>query len=288
MKTIIFGKNGQIGSELQKLLQSRENNFFFTSKDCDITSKKDLDHIFKTIKPDVVINAAAYTDVDKAESNEKQAELVNHLAVKYIARECKKIGAYLIHLSTDYVFDGTMSSAYSEEDVANPLGVYGLTKLRGEKAIQKELNNYLILRISWVFSSYRSNFVKTMLSLKEKKDISIIFDQKGCPTSAKSVANIINLICNMTHRPKGVFHYTNKPNTTWFQFAEQIFFSAKKCNLVKETPILKKISSEQYKTIAKRPANSLLSTSKIEDALNIEIKFWKDELDHVLRELNGE
>jgi dTDP-4-dehydrorhamnose reductase len=227
----------------------------------------------------VIFNCAAYTNVDQAESEKVKANLVNHLCVDNLARLSLEFDIKLIHISTDYVFDGMMFEPYIEDDIANPQSVYGKTKLAGEKAMQKiNPKNSIIIRTSWVYSSYGNNFVKTMLRLaKEKDSLNIIFDQVGTPTYAKDLAKtILNILPQIENEKVEIYHYTNEGVASWYDFAKAIF------EIKKISCSINPISTQQYPTPAQRPSYSLLNKSKIKEKFNLEISHWRDSLNEAL------
>ena len=278
---LVTGSNGQLGSEIQALSSLYPYTFYFTCKDAlDITQEEALENYVKKNSIDTIINCAAYTAVDKAESNKELADQINHQAVKYLATISKERNIKLIHISTDYVFDGTHHKPYLETDQTNPQGVYGATKLKGEQVLQ-EINpaNSIILRTSWVYSSYGANFVKTMLRLgKEKESLGVIYDQVGTPTYARDLAKtILDIIPNIQNLNVEIYHYSSEGVTSWYDFAKEIMRMAKlKCQI-------NPIETYQYPTLAKRPHYSVLNTSKIKKEFDIEIPYWKDSLDECLK-----
>jgi len=265
-KILITGTNGQLGRCLQAVSEKYPNyDFYFkNSKQLDITRKEQIDILFAQEKFDFCVNCAAYTAVDKAESDQENAFLVNAEAVKYLAETCKANNTTLIHISTDFVFDGTKGTPYTEDDLPNPINVYGASKLKGEQYIQEILNNYFIIRTSWVYSEYGHNFVKTMLRLGTKRDeISVVNDQIGSPTYAGDLAKAIMEIISAKTTSFGLYHYTNEGTTSWYDFAKTIFE-------IKEIKIkVNPISSNNYTTQAKRPMYSVLDKTKIKQVFNI-------------------
>jgi dTDP-4-dehydrorhamnose reductase len=291
---LVTGSNGQVGSEIKELIQHSTFNiqhydfYFTTSKDLDIT---DFDLVRKYIIDNdikIIINCAAYTAVDKAESEQELADKINHHAVKNLAMLSNEFNIKLIHISTDYVFDGTNFKPYTEDDATNPQSVYGKTKLDGEKAIlEYSLKNSIIIRTSWVYSYYGANFVKTMLRLgKDRDELGVIFDQVGTPTYAKDLAKaILEIIQHSTSNIKNssthteIYNFSNEGVVSWYDFAKEIMKMAKlPC---KTNPI----ETFQYPTPAKRPHYSLLNKSKIKREFGIIISYWKDGLDDCLRRL---
>src|SRR5690606_23203811 len=222
---------------------------------------------------DYCINCAAYTAVDKAETEEEKAYLVNAEAVKYLAEACKQNDTVLIHVSTDFVFDGQKGSPYTEDDPTNPIGVYGASKLKGEQYVQSILEKYFIIRTSWVYSEYGHNFVKTMLRLgKEKDEISVVNDQVGTPTYAGDLAKVILKIILNNKNLYGLYHYSNEGEASWYDFAKSIF---KKCNIKIN---LKPIKSEEYLKTTVRTKFSVLNKDKIKNSFKVEVPVWDDSL----------
>ena len=278
---LITGSNGQLGSEIRELSSNYSYNFFFTDRNnIDITSKDSIRSFCQTNNINVIINCAAYTAVDKAESDELNADLINRKAVKKLALVSQELNIKLIHISTDYVFDGRNFKPYCEEFQTNPQGVYGKTKLAGENEM-RDINpkNSIIIRTSWVYSSFGNNFVKTMLRLgKEKKELGVIFDQVGTPTYARDLAlTILNIIPQITNEKVEIYNYSNEGVLSWYDFAKEIMRMAKlNCKI-------NPIETFQYPTPAKRPHFSLLNKNKIKSTFNIEIPYWKDSLDECLK-----
>ena len=282
MSTILVtGANGQLGSELRELSSSYgEHHFIFTCKDdLDITQQKELEQYFEENTIDVIINCAAYTAVDKAEEEAFLADTINHQGVKHLALIAKQRGIKLIHISSDYVFDGKHFMPYKETDEPNPISVYGTSKRAGEQAIL-EINpqGSIILRTSWVYSSYDANFVKTMLSLgAEKESLTVIYDQVGAPTYARDLAKVIlEIIPRLTHEGVEIFHYANEGVLSWFDFAKEIM------KMAKLTCTIMPIETHQYPLPAKRPQYALLNKSKIKEHYELEIPYWKDSLKECL------
>lgn len=289
MKTVLItGANGQLGSEFKKLSgknTEKNINFLFTDIDeLDITDLQSLHTFFLNNKIDFIVNCAAYTNVDKAESDEKNAELINAVAVQNIADISCVYNIPVIHISTDYVFDGSKRTPYTEEDPVNPKTAYGRTKLKGEEFI-KDAYKYIIIRTSWLYSVFGHNFVKTMIRLgKEKDRINIVSDQIGSPANAADLAAAIFLILqnSMTDEhffKSGIYHFSNEGSCSWFDFAEEIMnYAGLDCKL-------NPISSKEYPTPAKRPEFSLLDKSKIKDVYKVIVPEWKDSLKKCLDEI---
>ena len=280
---LVTGSNGQLGSEIKELSVEYKYNFFFTDKESlDISNVQEIKDFVEMNKINIIINCAAYTAVDKAEDDEENADKINHLAVKYLAEIAKEKDIKLIHISTDYVFDGENYKPYVEDDTVNPNGVYGRTKLDGEKAMQ-EINpeNSIIIRTSWVYSSYGANFVKTMLRLgKERDALGVIFDQVGTPTYAGDLAKtILEILPKIENTEVMIYNYSNEGVLSWYDFAKEIMKMAKiECQI-------NPIETKEYPTPATRPHYSLLNKSKIKKEYNIAIPYWKDSLDTCLRKM---
>ncbi len=272
---LVTGANGQLGSEIKYLSQFHNLSFIFTDIDeLDITCIDDVRAFFSSHKIDYVINCAAYTAVDKAEEEKELADLVNHTAARNLAVISKEFKAKLIHISTDFVFDGKSSIPYTERDKTNPVSVYGATKLAGEKAVLKYGREIIIIRTSWLYSSYGTNFVKTMIRLsKERDSLGIVSDQIGTPTYARDLAETILHIINSGHFQSGIYHYSNEGAASWYDFAKAIVETAGiKCNIYP-------IETSQYPTPAKRPPYSLLNKAKIKNVYAINIPDWKNSLE---------
>lgn len=280
MVVVVTGAGGQLGQALQFIAPNYpEIQFVFCdSTILDITNLSCVEQIFKQHKPNFCINAAAYTAVDKAESEHEKAHLINVDGPKNLAKVCKEFDTILLHISTDFVFDGTKDSPYSEEDTPNPTGVYGQTKLDGEKAIQECWNKHFIIRTSWVYSQFGNNFMKTMLRLASERDkLSVVNDQIGTPTNAVDLAEILAKLCTSTfHLPSsnlfGIYNFSNEGQCSWYDFAKKIFeFNNVKINL-------EPIPTTSFPTPAKRPAYSVLDKSKIKNTFGVEVKQWEDSL----------
>jgi len=284
---LITGSKGQLGSEIQFLSsQFNQFNFIFTDiNELDITNKNDLKLFFIENKPNWIINCAAYTAVDKAEDDKDMADKINFEAVENLAKIASEFSAKLIHISTDYVFDGMHYRPYTELDSENPKSAYGCTKLEGEEAVQQYATDYLIIRTSWLYSVFGNNFVKTMLRLgKERSSLNVVFDQIGTPTNARDLAmailNIIkNTAENQTFFKKGLYHFSNEGVCSWYDFAKEIIDYAQLNCLVQ--PIL----SADYPAKAPRPYFSVLDKSKWKKNFDLKIPHWKDSLYICLNEL---
>lgn len=280
---LVTGSSGQVGNEIKAISSDYSYNFFFTDRNnIDITSKDSIKEFCKTNNINVIINCAAYTAVDKAQSDEINADLINRKAVKKLALVSQELNIKLIHISTDYVFDGKNFKPYCEEFQTNPQSIYGKTKLDGENELL-DINplNSIIIRTSWVYSYYGNNFVKTMLRLgKEKEELGVIFDQVGTPTYAAHLAKtILDIIPEIENSKVEIYNYSNEGVLSWYDFAKEIMKMAKlNCKI-------NPIETYQYPTPAKRPHFSLLNKNKIKSTFNIEIPYWKDGLDDCLRRL---
>ncbi len=280
---LVTGTNGQVGSEIKTLSENYDYNFFFTTREnLDITNTKEVKNFIESNNINTIINCAAYTAVDKAETDVDNADLVNRKAVKKLAKISEELNIKLIHISTDYVFDGKNFKPYTEEFQTNPNSIYGKTKLDGEKEMIKiNPKNSIIIRTSWVYSSFGNNFVKTMIKLgKEKDELGVIFDQVGTPTYARHLAKtILDIIPNIKNEKVEIYNYSNEGVLSWYDFAKEIM------KMAKITCKINPIETYQYPTPAKRPHYSLLNKSKIKKEFNIEIPYWKDGIDECLRAL---
>ncbi len=283
MNILITGANGQLGSEIRELSSDYKCNFFFeSSQTLDITHFENVQNYINKNKIDVVINCAGYTAVDKAEEEPKKAEKVNVRGVENLVKSLEKVNGKLIHISTDYVFDGKSITPYKEDDEVNPLGVYGKTKRAGEESILNSDIEAIIIRTSWMYSVYGNNFVKTMLRLaKERKSINVVADQVGTPTYAKDLAKVcLDIISSDKEWDKKskIYHYSNEGETTWYEFAKAIMEISKiDCKI-------NPISTKDYPTLAKRPKYSVLDKTKIKQ--DIEIPYWKKSLERMLRKID--
>ena len=276
-KIAVVGSNGQLGNCIRKIAPDFELDyeFIFTdSQSLDITDEDFVNKFFYDNKPDFCINASAYTAVDLAETEKEKAFAVNAKGVENLAQACKNSKAVLIHVSTDYVFDGDTNLCYSEDDFTNPIGVYGESKLKGEELALDINLKTIILRTSWLYSEFNKNFVKTMLNLFSQKDeLGIVADQFGQPTNANDLAEAIMEIIETKKRTFGIFHFSNYPETTWFEFSQKIAeFSKSKIKL-------NQLTTEQYPTPAKRPKRSTMCLDKIEEVYKIEPKYWENSLE---------
>ena len=279
-KILIIGGNGQLGNCLNKLISeyALDYEFHFTDYDTlDITNQKQINEYFSEYEPHYCINVSAYTAVDLAEQEKEKAFAINAEGVKYLAEACAEKGIDLIHISTDYVFSGDTNIPYSEGDFTNPLSVYGASKLEGENLALENNPKTIIIRTSWLYSEFGKNFVKTMLNLFGSKDeLNVVADQFGQPTNANDLAEVIMKIISTEEKEYGVFHFSNYPETTWFDFAKKI------AELSKSKIKINPISTEQYPTPAKRPMRSTMCLDKIENSYNIEPKYWENSLEECM------
>lgn len=279
MKIVITGSNGQLGSELREFLVTnpRYESYFLDRKQLPLDQTLIIQDILAMYEPDLIIHAAAYTAVDKAESEPALADAVNHLASEEIAQYCRLHGTRLIAISTDYVFDGDSDRALTEEAAVDPVNTYGLTKLKGEQAILKWYPQSIVIRTSWVYSTYGNNFVKTMIRLmSEREEISVINDQVGSPTYARDLAQAIVDIIEGEEWIGGLYHYSNEGEISWYDFATAIKeIKGLDCKI-------NPIPATQYPTPAKRPNYSLLDKSKIKRTFRVEVPHWEDSLKRML------
>lgn len=279
-KILIIGGNGQLGNCIKKQSSNYEldDEFrFTTSQELDITDKDSVFEIFEAYKPNYCINASAYTAVDLAESEAEKAFSVNADGVANLAQACNQFKTDFIHISTDYVFDGETEISYSEDNFTNPIGIYGASKLSGEELAMENNPNSIIIRTSWLYSEFNKNFVKTMLNLFSQKDeIGVVADQYGQPTNANDLAEAIFTIIHSERKEFGIFHFSNYPETSWFEFAKKIAeYSNSKVRI-------NKINTQQFPTPAKRPKRSTMCLDKIEKVYGIEPKHWESSLEECL------
>lgn len=282
MKILITGSNGQLGSELRDILESdsRYETYFLDRKQLPLDQTLIIQDILGMYQPDLIIHAAAYTAVDKAESEPVLADAINHLASEEIAQYCRLHGTKLIAISTDYVFDGNSDIALTEDAPVDPINTYGMTKLKGEQAILKWHVESIVIRTSWVYSTYGNNFVKTMIRLMTERDeISVINDQIGSPTYAKDLAQAIVDIIEGEDWVGGLYHYSNEGEISWYDFATAIKeIKGLDCKI-------NPIPTTEYPTPAKRPKYSLLDKSKIKRTFKVEVPNWKESLERMLNSL---
>ena len=275
MKVLVTGANGQLGNELRELSgEYNQLEFLFTDEaELDITNETKIFELFETFRPEVVINCAAYTAVDKAETEEQTAYLINSTAPGLLSKASAKYGTLLIHISTDYVFDGKSWLPYSEDVPINPLSVYGKSKAAGEEAVHKTAKNAFIIRTSWLYSSFGNNFVKTILRYaKERGFLNIVFDQIGTPTYARDLAKTVLEIIPSALKSSGVtvYHFSNEGVISWYDFAKAIVEDANlNCKIYP-------INSSDYHQKAPRPFYSVLNKSKIKEKFSIDIPYWRE------------
>lgn len=288
MKILVTGANGQVGCCLQQQLDGTSCEFVaLTRPELDISDAQAVDAIVKKIQPAVIINAAAYTAVDKAEQEHELAYAINRDGPANLARAAKAINAAILHISTDYVFAGDAADTYQEEDNTAPQSVYGLSKLEGEQAVALANEKHIILRTAWVFGEHGNNFVKTMIRLGSSRDsLGIVADQEGGPTYAGDIANALLKIAEEYISGKsirwGIYHYSGMPHISWFGFAQKIFAEVEHAGIYsKVIPSLRPITTADYPTPAKRPANSKLNCSKLEQAFAIAPSDWQKALKNI-------
>lgn len=283
-KVLVTGARGQLGQCLKAISTTIEGGFQFVfvgSKELDIVNKHKLEAIFIENKFNYCINCAAYTAVDKAENNEGKASEVNVIGVSNLAEVCKIHNTTLIHISTDFVFDGKSSTPYNESDETNPISVYGATKLRGEKEIINKLNSYFIIRTSWLYSEYGNNFVKTMLKLgEERTELNVVDDQIGSPTYAMDLAQAIFTIIKKGYTNYGIYNYSNEGEASWFDFAKAIF------DISNKDVKLNAIPTKSFPTPANRPHYSVLDKEKIKKNMEMKIPHWRESLEICLKQIN--
>lgn len=286
---LLIGNTGQLGQELQQALVPHKDTIAVGRPTIDLAQPDTLRQLITEVQPQIVINAAAYTAVDKAESEPQLAKVINAIAPGILAQEVEKLGAFLIHFSTDYVFDGCQSNPYQETDKTNPLSVYGESKLGGELAIRYNGDRHIIFRTSWVYGTYgKSNFVKTMLKLgSEREEIRVVADQIGSPTWTGDIANAIAGLLPHLERPDigGTYHYTNSGVASWYDFAVAIFEEAQQLGFPLKVQRVTPIVTADYPTPAQRPAYSVLSCAKISKVLETHPPHWRQGLRRMLAEL---
>lgn len=275
MNILVTGGNGQLGNEMRVVSKESRNRYIFTDVvELDITNLEAIRYMLKMERVDVVVNCAAYTNVDRAEEDEIMADLLNNKAAGNLAVVAKEVGATLIHVSTDYVFQGDKNTPYKEDCETSPLGVYGRTKLAGERSIQATGCNYLIFRTSWLYSSYGKNFVKTMQRLtRDKNSLKVVFDQVGTPTYAGDLAAIIYKVIEKDMLDKqGIYHFSNEGVCSWYDFAQEV------CELSGNACNIEPCHSDEFPSKVKRPHFSVLDKTKLKLAFGVEIPYWKDSL----------
>jgi dTDP-4-dehydrorhamnose reductase len=294
MKILLTGKNGQLGFELQRALAPLGQVFAFDQEECNIADTEAIRALVRKVQPNLIINPAAYTAVDRAESQPELARAINSTAPAVFGEEAQRINAWVIHYSTDYVFDGTSSRPYRETDATNPLNVYGLTKRDGDVALQQSNAQHLIFRTSWVVGAHGNNFAKTMIRLAtERESLSIVADQFGAPTSAALLADITALIVARAQRegldafPFGLYNLTAGGVTTWHAYACFVLEQALQAGvpLQVQPQMIKAITTAEYPLPAQRPANSQLDTSLFRSTFGLELPEWQNGMHHILRQI---
>ena len=300
MKILLTGKNGQVGHALVPRLSALGTLCAVGTAECDFQDETALRTLVRRERPDVIVNPAAYTAVDRAESEPAMAHAINARAPEILAQEAHTLGALLIHFSTDYVFDGTKTTAYTEDDVPNPQSVYGASKWAGEQAVQAHCARHLILRTAWVFSAHGQNFAKTMLRLGAERDhLSVVADQFGTPTPAELLADVVAKVITQwdTARwsdasnaafPFGVYHATATGVTHWQAYAKQVISQARTHGAAMrvQADAIHAIDTAAYPTPARRPANSQLDTHKLESTFAITLPHWEAGVNDVVKQLN--
>ena len=285
MNILVTGANGQLGNEMQRVAKTSSNHYIFTDvAQLDITDREAVLRAVKDNSIQVIVNCAAYTNVDKAEDDRATADLINNKAVENLAIAARENDATLIHISTDYVFKGDRCTPCREDWETDPLGVYGITKLAGEKSIERTGCRHIIIRTAWLYSPFGKNFVKTMQKLTAEKDsLKVVFDQVGTPTYAGDLADAIARIIETGQLGKqGIYHFSNEGVCSWYDFAREI------CELSGNTCNIQPCHSDEFPSKVKRPHFSVLDKTKIKDTFGIEVPYWKDSLKKCIRELKTE
>lgn len=294
MRILLTGKHGQVGFELQRALAPLGEVWAVDYTECDLSDAAALCELIQSVKPDLIVNSAAYTAVDKAESEPELAHAVNAIVPAVLGEEAAKLDAWVVHYSTDYVFDGTKPGEYTEDDETNPLSVYGRTKRNGEIALEESGAPYLILRTSWVVGAHGSNFAKTILRLaSERKSLNVVGDQHGAPTSAALLADVTAHLVRQRRRegdanfPYGLYHLAASGETSWCEYARFIVAEtlAVGRSLALSSDEIRGITSSDYPTAAKRPANSRLDTSKLQKTFDLKLPNWQSGVRHVLQQI---
>jgi len=301
MKILIFGAAGQVGTDCLNTLTSSTVNtsdepideiIALTRAEVDFADSDMVANMVIDVNPDIVINTCAYTAVDKAESERDLVNQINGRSVAALASACDKVGSVLIHLSTDYVFNGDADQPYTEISEVSPLGAYGSSKYLGEQGIVNTMRRFIILRTSWVFGDHGNNFVKTMLRLGAEKDrLGVVGDQYGRPTYAKHIADVIaGLVAQLRYDdelPWGIYHCSSQGESSWYEFAQVIFLMAQERGVLERLPVVDAISSSAYPTVAPRPKYSVLHTGKLESLLEMSLPTWQEGLGHFFDNLNS-
>jgi dTDP-4-dehydrorhamnose reductase len=279
-KVLVIGANGQLGKSIQFYLDAKPSNtdfYFFSRADLDISNEAQMRSQLETIAPDYILNCSAYTAVDKAETESIQADLINHRAIQYLANIANELQATLIHISTDFVFDGSKNTPLHEDDICNPIGIYGQTKYAGEQAITKTTFKYFIIRTSWLYSDIGANFFTNITKYATDRDtLHIVYDQIGTPTLTYDLVAAILQLIELKSSAYGIYHFSNEGVCSWYDFAKELVSMQQiACTI---SPIL----SAQYPTPAKRPAYSVLDKNKIKSLLGITIPHWRESLSKLI------
>ena len=296
MKILLLGGNGQLGKELRRSLSplgqvvpTTRSGMLEDGSQCeaaDFDRPRSLQAVLQRVQPDIVVNAAAYTAVDRAEDDAEAAFRANAEAPALFAQWCAQYGAPLVHYSTDYVFDGRAQRPYRESDPTAPLGVYGASKLAGEQAIAQAGGQHLIFRTAWVYASHSANFLRTMLRVgAEREQLRVVADQIGTPTPAALIADVTASVLSQGTERSGVWHLTAGGQTSWHGFAEAIFAQAVKLGVLAKAPGVEAITTDQYPTPAQRPAWSVLDTGQLEKDFELSLPRWEDALEQIMRQV---
>ena len=285
-KFLITGANGQVGYCLTQQLQGEHEILAVGRNELDITDQSAVKKAIENFCPNVIINAAAHTAVDRAETEIELSKAINVKGPQYLAEAAKSVGAAILHISTDYVFDGQRAGKYKESDATDPQGVYGRTKLEGEQAVAAANDKFIVLRTAWVFGEQGNNFVKTMLRLAKTRDtLGVVADQVGGPTYAGDIAKALIQIAEKIIAGEkveyGVYHLTGEPYVSWYEFAKAIFAEAVLQNVLEKSPLVNAITTADYPTPAKRPANSCLDLTKIQQVFGIQPSDWQKALKNI-------
>lgn len=282
----LVGNKGQLGKDIERLLMERQKPFVSSDTEVDIADGTAVERFCAGGEIEWIVNCAAYTAVDRAETEQDKAFSINALGAGNLAEAAKKLGAGLVHISTDYVFDGTKGGAYTEEDSPCPVGVYGKSKLEGETLIRERIDAHYIIRTSWLYGQNGKNFVLTMLRLfNERDEVDVVVDQYGSPTWTVDLAGAILYLVDHGRGKYGTYHYSGEGKTTWHGFAKRIYARARELGVIRKDVVINPIKTSQYRTDAKRPENSYLSKQKIMKTFSIEIPNWGDSLDKFFREM---
>ncbi|MBV5317454.1 MAG: dTDP-4-dehydrorhamnose reductase [Desulfobulbaceae bacterium] len=294
MRILLTGKDGQVGFELQRALASLGPIVAVNHAECDLADQSILRQLVRDVRPNIIVNPAAYTAVDKAESDPETAFAVNGIAPGILGEEAAKLDALVVHYSTDYVFDGTKQTFYTENDLANPQSVYGKSKLAGEQALRQSTDSHLVFRTSWVFGAHGNNFAKTMLKLAiERETLNVVADQFGAPTSAALIADVTAQIIGHYLRrkhhnfPFGLYNLAAAGETTWYDYAKTVIAAAQHAGKpIKLKPEnIRPITTAEFPLPAPRPANSRLDTHKLRETFGLHLPVWQDGLLHILQQI---